>query len=316
MNVELPEIPIETVDEWQRVINLTAQFAQVPAGMIMRTEHPNHTVLVASQTDGNPFEAGQSFEFNDALYCYGVIEKDGEVVIEDATRDPDWADNKGLEKHGMSFYIGYPLKWPGGVLFGTICILDQQRNEQALLFRKAVQAFASVIESNLQLLVLIAERKRIEANLQRSNDQLAERTRELEEANTALRFLLSTIEKAQSDHDKEILHQINTLVIPHFTKLARLLDEGSAGHEYLRLAETNLKLLTTKLSSRMANKLEHLTRTEAEVAQLIMRGKTTKEIAWTLSRENSTINFHRKNIRTKLGMQRGQNLRAYLLSIG
>lgn len=207
------------------------------------------------------------------------------------------------------------MKWPGGELFGTICILDQERNEQALLFREGLQAFTSVIEFHLRSLVKIAEREKLEATLQQSNDRLAEHTRELEEANTALKMLLSTIEKAQRDHNKEILQQINTLVIPHFSKLSRLLDEGSVEQEYMRLAETNLKSLTTSLSSRMASKLEHLTRTEAENAQLILRGKTTKEIAWTLSRENSTINFHRKNIRNKLGLRRGQNLRSYLLSI-
>ena len=105
---------------------------QVPASLIMRTEPPSHTVFVSSQTEGNPYDVGREYEFIESLYCYGVFENDGELLVEDATQDPDWADNADLD-HGMSFYIGYPLKWPGGEPFGTICVLDRKRNEHALL---------------------------------------------------------------------------------------------------------------------------------------------------------------------------------------
>ena len=40
-----------------------------------------------------------------------------------------------------------------------------------------------------------------------------------------------------------------------------------------------------------------------------------KDIAATLSRAPSTIDFHRHNIRAKLGVERRVTLRAYLLSI-
>ena len=58
-----------------------------------------------------------------------------------------------------------------------------------------------------------------------------------------------------------------------------------------------------------------LTATEADVAHLVMRGLTTKDIAATLSRAPSTIDFHRNNIRAKLGVKRRVTLRAHLLSI-
>ena len=317
MTSELPAIPAETVEEWQRVVDLVARLARVPASLIMRTEMPKHRVFVSSRTEENPYDVGREYELSDALYCYGVLEKDGELLVEDALRDPDWVDNEDLE-HGMSFYIGYPLKWPQGEVFGTICVLDRQRNEHALLFREGLQAFAGVVESNLRSLVEISERKRLQSALQQSLDQLekrvAERTRELEEVNTALRVLISNIEKSQHDHDEELLRQINTLVIPHLSKVARVLDTEGAGSEFLTLAENNLRSLTSSLSTRITSEFQVLTVTEADIAQLVMRGKTTKEIAKTLSRATSTIDFHRNNIRCKLGLRRGENLRAYLLS--
>ena len=46
MTTVLPEIPPETLAEWQRVVDLTARLARVPASLIMQTERPTHTVLV------------------------------------------------------------------------------------------------------------------------------------------------------------------------------------------------------------------------------------------------------------------------------
>ena len=104
-------------------------------------------------------------------------------------------------------------------------------------------------------------------------------------------------------------------MIPHVAKLSRHLDADGAGREYLDLIESNLKSLTSSLSSSLAHEFQQLTATELEVVQLVMRGKSSKEIARTLSRSTSTIDFHRNNIRAKLGLQRNQNLRAYLHSI-
>ena len=113
----------------------------------------------------------------------------------------------------------------------------------------------------------------------------------------------------------ELLQQINTLVLPHVAKLARLVERDSAAVEYVHLIETNLQTLTSSLASKMARVFQALTATEADVAHLVMRGLTTKDIAATLSRAPSTIDFHRNNIRGKLGVERRVTLRAYLLSI-
>ena len=308
----------ETLAKWQRVVDLTARLARVPASLIMRTERPKHTVLVSSRTEGNPYDVGREYDLNASLYCQGVFENDGELVVEDATRDPVWAANEDLA-YGMRFYIGYLLKWPSGEVFGTICVLDRERNDHALLFREGLQAFAGVVEANLRSLVEIAERRRLETALQHSLDQTArqvvERTSELQDANTALRVLLGNVEKSHEARNEQMLQQINTLVMPHVAKLARRVERDSAAVEYVSLIETNLTTLTSSLSSRMTRVFQALTATEADVAHLVMRGLTTKDIAATLSRAPSTIDFHRNNIRAKLGVERRVTLRAYLLSI-
>lgn len=314
-----PEIPPDAAANWQRIVDLIARLADVPASLVMRTHEPHHSVMISSRTRGNPYAVGCRFTLNEKLYCYGVLKRDGELTVEDATRDPDWADNDDMEV-GMSFYIGYPLKWPDGAVFGTICVLDRRRNRKALLFREGLQEFARVIEADLELLVEIARRSALEHELQATLDQLEQRvknrTAELEEANTALRVLLANVETAREEYDAKVLRQIKGLVMPHLGKLRTRLDHDPAGRAYLELAEENLRSITSSMSGQLTTVFEALTPAEQEIAQMIMRGQTTKDIARTLSREPSTIEFHRNNIRAKLGLKRsGQNLRSLLLSI-
>ncbi len=63
----LPEIPPETLAEWQRVVDLTARLARVPASLIMQTERPTHAVLVSSRTEGNPYAVGREYDLHAVL---------------------------------------------------------------------------------------------------------------------------------------------------------------------------------------------------------------------------------------------------------
>ena len=63
-------------------------------------------------------------------------------------------------------------------------------------------------------------------------------------------------------------------------------------------------------------KLLRLSQTELEVAHLVRQRKTTKQIAESMHLADSTIDFHRNNIRAKLGVKNKKiGLYAYLCSL-
>ena len=315
----LPEIPPETLSNWQRLVDLVARLADVPASLIMKTDDPRHAVLVTSDHPENPYPVGMEFRLHPKLYCQGVFEQDGELVVEDAACDPVWRGNEDME-HGMSFYIGLPLKWPDGQIFGTICVLDRNRNRRALLFREGLAQFARLVEQDLALLQEVYLRRVLEEKLNQTLGHLearvGERTRELQEANTALRVLLTSVDEDRKARDEEILTQVRGMVLPYLDKLADHLGQQEPARSYLDLAQRNLTEITSAMSDKLSNAFSVMTPTEIEIAHMVMSGKTTKDIARTLSRETSTIDFHRNNIRRKLGLEgRDRNLRSHLLAI-
>ncbi|MEZ4549185.1 MAG: helix-turn-helix transcriptional regulator [Desulfobacterales bacterium] len=55
---------------------------------------------------------------------------------------------------------------------------------------------------------------------------------------------------------------------------------------------------------------------QIQVADLVKAGKTTKEISEILRLSDRAIEFHRNNIRNKLGLKNKKvNLRSYLMSL-
>lgn len=314
-----PRISSETLAKWQYVVDQISDIARVPATLIMHTRDQQHSVCVASIGDENPYVEGQSFQLHNKLYCFGVFENNGELCVEDATSDPRWHDNDDLE-FGMSFYVGLPLKWPDGSVFGTICMLDRCRNKRALQFRKGLCQFCRIVEDDLALLEEIEHRRNAETRLQQELDTrealIDRRTQDLEDANTALRVLLKSVEVSKTEVEERIAQQIKGLVLPHVRRLRHLNAEDDRALSHLDIVETNLKNIATAFTGKLAQALETLTPTEAEIVQLIVQGRSTKEIANTLSRGTSTVDFHRNNIRQKLGLtHQGTNLRQHLASL-
>ncbi len=319
MSTGKPEIPADILAKWQRVIDLASRMADVPAGLIMKTDAPQHAVLLKSAGKDNPYAVDQTFELGPKLYCQGVIVGDDELIVEDAHCDPLWNDNVDL-KHDMSFYMGYPLRWPDGALLGTLCVLDRSTNQQALNCRDLLLEFRGLIESDLALLSEVCRREQAELELRELmsglEETVASRTEELERVNISLQVMVERMASSRSEFEADIVRQLNALVKPHVETLSA---EGAVAPEYavyLELLESSLSCISSQFAASSTLMLESLTPKETEIAQLILQGKSTKDIARVMFRETSTIDYHRTNIRRKLGLEkRTVSLQSHLKSL-
>ena len=161
----------------------------------------------------------------------------------------------------------------------------------------------------------ITERKKTGESLKRREEELQVESNRLEEANTALKVLLKHREDDKKEMEEKFLSNIKELVFPYVDKLKKSrLDSNQTA--YMEIIEANMNDVISPFLQRMSLKYSNFTQTEIQVANLIKVGKTTKEIAELMKVSKGTIDTHRNNIRSKLGLNRKKvNLRAYLLSI-
>ena len=158
-------------------------------------------------------------------------------------------------------------------------------------------------------------REELEQRVKERTRELEEKAQNLEEVNTALKVLLKRLDEDKKVVEEKILFNLRQLIEPVLEKLknGRLTERQK---NLLDTLESNLTEITSPFARRFSNSFMKLTPTEIQVANFIRQGKTTKEIAEMLNLSPKTIEFHRDNIRTKIGIKNKKiNLRTHLMSI-
>lgn len=167
----------------------------------------------------------------------------------------------------------------------------------------------------LGLLYDITERKRSEALLKIRDEESRMLAKNLEEANIALRVVLSRREEDQRVLEEKIQSNVNEIILPFLGSLKKMNREDRDRH-YLDLVESNLKSIVSPFMKNLSVAHKSLTPKETQIAEMIRQGKNSKDIADMLGTSIATINTHRNNIRKKLNMKKQKtNLRSHLLSL-
>jgi hypothetical protein len=146
-------IPSEIVGIWQRVVDSAAELLSVPSVMINRLDPPELEVLRSNTSPGNPFVSGTRMQML-GLYCEAAAKRRQRVRVEDARKDPEWAESP-TAKAGIFAYLGFPLLWPDGEIFGTICAVDTQENRWGTEAEGLLQTFKDAIEAHLALVITL-----------------------------------------------------------------------------------------------------------------------------------------------------------------
>jgi len=144
------KITNEIINSWQNIVNTVAEVIKVPSALIMKVDHPFIEVFRSSESNHNPYEVGHR-EHLTGLYCEEVIKRKDKLLIPNALKDSHWNKNPDI-KLGMISYLGLPLLWPDGDVFGTICVLDSKENRYEKSFEKLLLKFKELVEAHLVLL--------------------------------------------------------------------------------------------------------------------------------------------------------------------
>ncbi|WP_256402830.1 GAF domain-containing sensor histidine kinase [Halorubrum salinum] len=195
------EIPEDIVQKWQQLLDITAEIFEVPAGLIMRIDPPYIEVFEASGNPENPYEIGGTEDML-GLYCEEVVLSQEPLHVPDAQQSDRWRDNMDVEEFGLVSYLGYPIEWPGGAVFGTICVLDDEEREFEGIYRDLLQQFKRMVEVDLEMIVRQQE-------LEAKNDRLQEfATIVSHDLRNPLNVAEGQLELAQQEYTNEHLRAV------------------------------------------------------------------------------------------------------------
>jgi len=144
---------------------------------------------------------------------------------------------------------------------------------------------------------------------------LIKRTQELEEVNTALRVLLKEMNKLQENTEIKIVKNIQESIMPYLDE-AEEAATVQQGKPYIEMARTNLKRITSSFTQRLSSSVLNLSPREIQVADYVKIGKSNKETARLMKISPNAVEFHRNNLRQKLGLKgKRSNLRTHLMNL-
>jgi K+-sensing histidine kinase KdpD len=165
------KVPESILNSWQRIVDVLAKLTNVPAAIIMRNEYPYLKALITSNTEDNPIPSDYKEKIF-GTYCEVTIGNKKMHKVSNALKNPIYKNKPGLEENQLISYLGFPLEWPTGEVFGTICIVDKkERNfskEQVDLMRE----FKISVNSNLELIYKNGLLKKAQERIKEQRDNL------------------------------------------------------------------------------------------------------------------------------------------------
>ena len=172
VNSASPEIaiPSDVLRKWQRIVDLLASIVRVPSAVVCKLEPPDDTyyrIVANSHSEGNPFRMDEIFSMDVGTFCETVIKSREPLLVANALEDDHWKTAPEIQV-GMVSYLGFPVLWPDGRMFGTICVLDDRANRYSDLYQELLLHCRDVLQGDLQTLV------RLGSELEEQRTQLSE----------------------------------------------------------------------------------------------------------------------------------------------
>lgn len=157
------KIPIKFQKKWESVLNSLVEINGSFNAVIKRYNKPFLQIFKMSTMDSNLFEEGMTFDATE-LFCNLVIEEDKLVVINNALENYDLKNYNEVQS-GYIAYLGLPVKWPSGEIFGTLCLYYKTPHKFTKETQHSINEIKALIEAHLEIIIKDIEIKHINEKL-------------------------------------------------------------------------------------------------------------------------------------------------------
>ena len=192
--------------KWSRTINSIAELLDIPVAIIFKREGDKLRIFVTNENDKNPFKK------DDKIPIQGSKFKTHDY------REIDLDINNVATQADFISYLGYPLTWPNGEYFGTVCVLDDTTNYFSGNIEMFLDDFCELLNDSLKLIDINLHQNRLIEDLQQKHDQTS-----------------SLVENVMCRNCKQVLYKdqwidLNTFLTEHPEELIRSISFEASVH--------------------------------------------------------------------------------------
>ncbi len=135
-----------TDQRFESFVRLAADMFDVPIALVTMVDAERQWFKAAHGTDLRQTPRGSAF------CAYAILEPEAVMVVEDAQRDPRFADNLlVLNDPEIRFYAGAVVRAPSGDAMGTLCLIDRKPRTLDQAGRTRLAELAGGVSALLEL---------------------------------------------------------------------------------------------------------------------------------------------------------------------
>lgn len=142
--------PMIDLVKWQNIVNLIAELFDAPSSSITQCLGHEFSVVCTADKDANFQAACSTFPWEMQSYCRKIIESSDALYVKQAQNDAEWCNSPPAQADIIS-YLGFPITWPNGELFGSICVSDSRGTNYSDTLKQVLAQFRDLINADLAL---------------------------------------------------------------------------------------------------------------------------------------------------------------------
>ena len=132
-------------EKWKSMLDLIAEITESPGAYVLRTGENTVEFLIKSGGVPGMENAVDKLMADAAVYGEKVIDTRKRLIVSNSLTEDEW---KHLPS-GLTSYMGYPIFWPAGQVFGALCIIDKKEKKFWNWAQQMLAQYASIMADDL-----------------------------------------------------------------------------------------------------------------------------------------------------------------------
>lgn len=150
-----------SLHKWQKTIDLITGLFSAPSGYIVQATSKGYRVVIRANEGGSHFETNPILPPQTPLFCKHVAENNNTLYVNNASNDAQWSTIPEVIEDNVESYLGLPIHWPEGEVFGTLCLKDSKQTHYTNEYFELIEQLRDLIEDDLALVYSFEQMREI-----------------------------------------------------------------------------------------------------------------------------------------------------------